>query len=47
MTLLGFFTPLVDKAFGNLSYDMSMSEYRENYRLYSLKESIERTEGKR
>jgi len=45
--LVGFFTPLVDKAFGNLSYDMSMSEYKENYRLYSLQESIERTEGAR
>lgn len=45
--LIGFFTPLVDKAFGNLSYDMSMSEYKENYRLYSLQESIERTEGVR
>lgn len=44
--LLGIFTPLVDKAFGNLSYDMSMSEYsRGNYRLYSLEESIRITEG--
>lgn len=42
---LGVFTPLVDKAFGNFSYDMAMSEYKENYRLYSLAESIERTEG--
>ena len=42
---LGVFTPLVDKAFGNLSYDMAMSEYKEDYRLYSLSESIERTEG--
>ena len=45
--LVGIFTPLVDKAFGNLSYEMSMSEYKENYRLYSLAESIERTEGVR
>ena len=44
---LGVFTPLVDKAFGNFSYDMSMSEYKEDYRLYSLAESIERTEGVR
>lgn len=43
---LGHFTPLVDKAFGNLSYDMSMSVYKKgNYRLYSLEESIKRTEG--
>ena len=44
--LLGLFTPLVDKAFGNLSYDMSMSDYpKGNYRLYTLEESIRRTEG--
>ena len=42
---LGVLTPLVDKAFGNLSYDMAMSEYKEDYRLYSLAESIERTEA--
>jgi len=36
---------LVNKAFGSLTYDMSMSEYRTDYRLYNLKESIERTEG--
>ena len=43
--LLGLFTPLVDKAFGNLSYDMSMSNYKKGkYRLYSLEESIKRTE---
>ena len=43
--LLGIFTPLVDKAFGNLSYDMSMSDYKKgNYRLFSLEESIKRTE---
>lgn len=42
---LGIFTPLVDKAFGNLSYDMSMSCYKKgNYRLFSLEESITRTE---
>lgn len=42
---MGHFTPLVDKAFGNLSYDMSMSVYKKgNYRLYSLEESIKRTE---
>ena len=42
---MGHFTPLVDKAFGNLSYDMPMSVYKKgNYRLYSLEESIKRTE---
>lgn len=44
--LLGNFTPLVDKAFGNLSYDMSMSVYlKGSYRKYSLEESIQRIEG--
>ncbi len=36
---------LVNKAFGSMSYDMSISEYKENYRVCDLKESIERTEG--
>lgn len=45
--LLGLATPLVDKAFGNLSYDMAISEYPGGeYRLYSLEESIRITEGK-
>ena len=37
-------TGLVNKAFGNLSYDMSMSEYKENYRKFSFEESIRQTE---
>mgnify|MGYP004543947927 FL=1 len=45
LKFLGFFTALVDKAFGSLSYDMSMSEYPGGeYRLYSLEESIRITE---
>ena len=46
LKLLSKFTPLVDKAFGSLAYEMEMSEYRENYRLFPLSESIERTEGR-
>lgn len=38
-------TGLVDKAFGSLAYDQKMSEYKEEYRLVDLKESIRRTEG--
>ena len=38
------FTGLVNKAFGNLSYDQSMSEYKTNYRQFSLEESIKETE---
>jgi len=31
---------LVNKAFGNLTYEKSMSEYREEYRIYSFEESV-------
>lgn len=44
LRFLSLFTGLVNKAFGNLSYDMSMSEYKEDYRKYNLEESIELTE---
>ena len=37
---------LATKAFGDSYYDMSMSTYKENYRVNSLKESIIKTEGK-
>lgn len=45
MKILSHVTSLVNKAFGNLCYDMSLSEYKENYRLYSLEESIRMTES--
>ena len=46
LKLLGVFTPLVNKAFGSLSYDMEISGYpRGEYRLFSLEESIRITEG--
>lgn len=35
---------LTNKAFGNMSYDQSMSKYDFEYQLFGLKESIERTE---
>ncbi len=35
---------LANKAFGNLSYDQSLSEYDFEYRIVDLKESIKRTE---
>lgn len=38
-------TGLVDKAFGNFAYDMGISEYKINYRKYSVNKSIEKTEG--
>ena len=37
-------TGLVNKAFGNLSYEQSMSQYKANYQLTSLQESINKTE---
>ena len=45
LRLLRFATGIVDKAFGNLAYDQNMSKYREEYRVYYLKESIRRTES--
>ncbi len=46
LKLLGLFTSLVDKAFGNLYYDRYISQYKENYMVYTLRESIIRTEGR-
>jgi len=34
----------VNKVFGNLSYDMALSEYRTNYRVRSFEESVKLTE---
>lgn len=45
LRILGIFTGMVDKAFGNLCYDMAISEYKHNYRNYSLRESISMTES--
>jgi len=44
LKLMSHFTGLVNKAFGNLVYEPTMSEYKEEYRLYSLQESIRETE---
>lgn len=44
LKIISHVTGLVNKAFGNLTYDMSLSEYKDNYRLYSLEESIIQTE---
>ena len=45
LKLMSLLTGLVNKAFGNLSYDMSLSEYKENYRVATLAESIQKTEA--
>ena len=54
LRLISFFNPflkilakrsgLVNKVFGNLSYDMTLSEYKEDYRVRDFKESVELTE---
>lgn len=44
LNLLSHVTGLVNKAFGNLSYDQSISQYREDYRKFTLEASIQATE---
>ncbi len=44
LKILSHVTGLVNKAFGNLSYEMEISEYKQDYRVNDLKTSIERTE---
>lgn len=44
LKLMSHVTGLVNKAFGNLTYDMGLSAYKADYRVCGLKESIERTE---
>lgn len=46
LKIMSHFTPLVNKAFGSMAYDMRLSEYKEDYRKYSLAESVLLTEGK-
>lgn len=38
-------TGYVNKAFGNLAYEEHLGDYKEEYRLYSLAQSIKETEG--
>lgn len=42
----GKFGRLANKAFGSMTYDRELSEYKEEYCMYSLEESIRLTEGK-
>ena len=44
LRFVGLFTGIFDKAFGSLTYEQSISEYKEDYRKYSLKDSIMETE---
>lgn len=44
LKIMSHITGLVNKAFGSLSYDMRLSEYKEGYRVRNLSEGIQRTE---
>lgn len=44
LRLMGNFVGVINKAFGNLVYEQSMSDYKEVYRIRNLQESIIRTE---
>ncbi len=44
LKILSSMTGLVNKAFGSLSYETGMSEYKEEYRIVTLRESIVQTE---
>lgn len=44
LKLMGCFIGMVNKAFGSLCYEMEMSEYKTDYRIKNLKDSIEETE---
>lgn len=44
LKILGKIMPLINKAFGNLSYEQKMGKYKDEYRIYNLKNSIELTE---
>ena len=46
LKFISVFTSLVDKAFGNLSYNIELSNYKVEYRRFSLEESIKETERK-
>ncbi len=44
LKIVGLFTGLIDKAFGSLTYDQNMSQYKQTYQRFTLVESIEATE---
>lgn len=46
LKLAGVFVGFVNKAFGNLTYDMEMSEYKYDYRKVNFAESVELSCGK-
>ena len=44
LKIMGLFTGLINKAFGNFVYDQNMSQYKQEYQKFTLIESIEATE---
>lgn len=46
LKVLSHFSPLINKAFGNMTYDQSLSKYKCSYRKYSLLDSIVFTESR-
>ena len=44
LKLISHFTGLVNKAFGNLTYAEELTEYKDDYRVFSLRDSITATE---
>ena len=42
LKILSLFTGLINKAFGNLIYEHEISNYKDNYCLYSLEESVKK-----
>ena len=44
LKFMGRFLKMINKAFGNMSYEMSMSDYKQDYRGFDLAESIKKTE---
>ena len=45
--LMGLKVGLINKVFGNLAYELSMSEYKEDYRVWDMRETIRVTEVER
>ena len=45
LKLLSHVTGYVNKAFGNLAYEEHLGDYKQEYRLYTLAQSIKETEG--
>ena len=44
LKLMSHFTGYINKAFGNLSYERGLGDYKTDYRLYTLEESVRVTE---